>query len=378
MARFSSRIASELTPGRIAQAIEGRRGRLLDLTESNPTAACIPYPEERILAALSRPEVLRYEPTALGLPAAREGVSCYYGGRVAPDRLLLTASTSEAYSYVFKLLCDPGDRILVPRPSYPLFEFLAHLEGVEVDQYSMRYADGWYIDLESVARSVDTRTRAIVFVNPNNPTGSYLKQDEYEALASFGLPLIFDEVFGDYSLRPDPRRAEMAVGDSGPLSFTLSGLSKVAALPQMKLGWIAVSGEGGTEALHRLEFIADTFLSPGTPVQWAAGEFLALSGEIREQIGARTRENLRYLQELAGDSPARVLDVEGGWYATLQVPRVRTEEEWILHLIEDWDTLAQPGFFFDFESEAFLVVSLLTESAIFAEGARRTILASKG
>lgn len=378
MGQFSSRITWELKPGRVAQAMESRKGKLLDLTQSNPTEAGLHYPADRLLPPLADPRVLKYEPSPFGLRYARESISSYYRGSVAPDRILLTASTSEAYSYLFKLLCNPGDRILVPRPSYPLFEFLAHLEAVEVRQYPMHYADGWYIDVESVAQAIDDRTRAIVYVNPNNPTGSYLKQPEYEALASHGLPLIVDEVFTDYPLRPDPLRVASVAGRNEVLTFALSGLSKVAGLPQMKLGWIATSGPSSDEALLRLEFIADTFLSPGAPVQLAAPEFLDFAADLRQQIRTRTGQNLTRLQELARHSAVRVLDVEGGWYATLQIPRIRSEEEWVLHLIEEWDTLVQPGYFFDFESEAYLVLSLLTRSEIFEEGAKRTILATKG
>jgi alanine-synthesizing transaminase len=378
MGRFSSRISWSLEPNRLSQAIEARRGSVLDLTQSNPTAADISYPDLRIINALADVRSLRYEPTALGLESAREAVSDYYGGWVDIDRILLTASTSEAYSYVFKLLCDPGDRVLVPRPSYPLFEFLAHLECIEVVQYPMHYHAGWYIDTEALASLVDDRTRAIVYVNPNNPTGSYLKQREYEALASHGLPLIVDEVFADYALRPDQARIATVSGCKDVLTFALSGLSKVAGLPQMKLGWIVTSGPGCREALQRLELIADTFLSPGAPVQLAAREFLQIGKEVRHEILSRTKRNLDRLRGLSEDSPAQVLDVEGGWYATLQVPSVRTEEEWVLHLIEKHGTLVQPGYFYDFESEAYLILSLLTEPEVFAEGAARTILSTKG
>lgn len=378
MVQFSSRISWSLAPSSLAQAVEARRGELLDLTQSNPTAAGIEYPDWQVIHALADSRSLRYDPAALGLETAREAVSAYYGGWIPVERILLTASTSEAYSYVFKLLCDPGDRVLVPRPSYPLFEFLAHLECVEVAQYPMRYDGVWHIDLDALAGMIDERTRAIVYVNPNNPTGSYLKQGEYQALASHGLPLVVDEVFSDYPLRDDPQRVATVSGCKDVLTFALSGLSKVAGLPQMKLGWIVTSGPDCAEALQRLELIADTFLSPGAPVQLAAPEFLRIAKEVRADIQKRTAGNLARLRQLAEDSPAQVLDVEGGWYATLRVPRVRSEEEWVLHLIEEHGTLVQPGYFYDFESEAYLILSLLTEPDIFAEGATRTILATKG
>jgi alanine-synthesizing transaminase len=384
MARFSSRISWSLQTSRIARAIDSRRGSLHDLTQSNPTDAGLSYPSDRILRALSDPRLLHYDPSAKGLLSARQTVSEYYEGTVTPERILLTASTSEAYSYVFKLLCDPGDAILVPRPSYPLFEFLAQLEAVEVVQYPMHYHQGWYIDLDALAASVTGRTRAVVFVNPNNPTGSFLKAHEYEFLASLcrrhGLALITDEVFADYGFGQDPARVRSVAGRDDVLTFVLSGLSKVSALPQLKLGWIAVGGPQADRgaALERLELIADTFLSVGTPVQYAAVELLAVRFQLQQQIASRTQANLAILKDLARDTPARVLDVEGGWYATLEVPRVRSEEEWVIELIEHYGTLVQPGFFYDFESEAYLILSLLTESDTFAEGARRNILACKG
>jgi alanine-synthesizing transaminase len=380
MRRFSSRIPWTLLPTELAEAVERRRGSLLDLTQSNPTMAGLPYPSECILAALARPASLQYEPSPLGLPAAREAVSAYYGGRVDPDHVLLTASTSEAYSYLFKLLCDPGDEVLVPRPSYPLFEFLAHLEGVSVSQYPMRYSDGWHIDLDTLETAVTNKTRAIVYVNPNNPTGSYLKQHEYEFLVTLGIPLIIDEVFRDYPFLTDTSRIDTVASRNGVLTFTLSGLSKVCALPQMKLSWIVCGGprDERQEAMRRLELIADTFLSVGSPVQHALPELLVVRHDLQQAIRERCAANLTELSRAAVAAPVRLLVVEGGWYATLQVPRIRTEEEWAMHLIEDHGVLVQPGFFFDFETEAHLVLSLLTDPHVFSEGVSRTILACKG
>ena len=380
MGRFSSRITWTLAPTDLAQATERNRERLLDLTQSNPTDAGLTYPADRILGALADVRSLRYDPSPFGLLSAREAVSAYYGGTVATGRIMLTASTSEAYSYLFKLLCDPGDQVLVPRPSYPLFDFLAQLEGVAVVQYPMRYSHGWHIDLDALAAAVTDRTRAIVYVNPNNPTGSYLKSAEYDFLARLGLPMIVDEVFRDYAFGPDDARVDTVAGRDDILNFALSGLSKVCALPQVKAGWIVSGGpeKERTEALRRLELIADTFLSVGTPVQYALPELLSMRTELQTAIIKRCAANLHVLIQAVAESPARVLHAEGGWYATLQVPRVRTEEEWVVHLIEDHGVLVQPGFFYDFESEAYLVLSLLTEPAIFEEGVRRTILACKG
>jgi hypothetical protein len=362
---------------------------------------------------------------------AREAVAEYYAQRgvdVAASRILLTASTSEAYSYLFKLLADPGDEILVPRPSYPLFDYLAALESVRVIQYPLRYDGVWHIDFAALASAITPRTRAIVVVNPNNPTGSYLKRAEWERLQTFGLPIVSDEVFSDFGFAPDLERVATLAGASDALTFSMSGLSKIAGLPQMKLGWIVAGGPNHAAALEGLEWIADTFLSVATPVQWALPRLLAASAAVQEQIRRRTRANLDHLmqrtsgtverasgvverasgfverasdmaprasgtperasgtvlrasgapeQRSAAGSPCRGRYVEGGWYAILEMPRIRTEEEWVLHLLSESDVLVQPGFFYDFEAEAFLVLSLLTSPAVFAEGLGR-ILDSAG
>ena len=380
MARFSTRIHWSLEPNRLAAATSAHSGTLLDLTQSNPTAAGIVYPED-LLDALTDSRALRYDPAPAGIATAREAVSGYYGGTVDPGRIMLTASTSEAYAHIFKLLCDPGDEVLVPRPSYPLFDFLADLEGVRAVQYPLHYTHGWYIDLDALSSAVTDRTRAIVFVNPNNPTGTFLKLQQYEVMSTlcgrYDMALIVDEVFADYPLGPDPLRVPTVSGKNDVLTFTLSGLSKVAGLPQMKLGWIVTGGPQADceEALKRLELIADTFLSTGTPVQYALPRFLEARTGIRQQISDRTRSNLDLLRTLTSNSPAQLLEPEGSWYATLRVPNTRTGEEWVLRLINEQDVLVQPGFFYDFESEAFLILSLLTERDTFAEGAKRTILA---
>jgi len=360
---FSSRLSWNLQTNRLSALADRKRRAgdpILDLTESNPTHAGIEYPRE-ILTALADERALRYDPTPRGLPSALESVSAYYGGEITPSRILLTASTSEAYSYLFKLLADPGDEILAPRPSYPLFDFLAALDSVQVRQYSLRYDGAWHIDFDTLERNITSRTRAIVVVNPNNPTGSFLKRQELERLESLGIPIICDEVFSDYEFAPDPSRVRTLAGERGVLTFSMSGLSKIAGLPQMKLGWIVASGPGHEAALDRLELIADTYLSVATPVQLALTKLLA--SPVREQIRQRTRANLDFLR-----SAVQPLNLEGGWYATLQVPRVRTEEEWALMLLEEHNVLLQPGFFFDFESEAFLVVSLLTSPQVFERG----------
>ena len=294
---------------------------------------------------------------------------------VSPSRILLTASTSEAYSYLFKLLANPGDEILVPRPSYPLFEALAGLDSVRAVQYPLRYDGVWHVDFDALERAVTWRTRAMVVVNPNNPTGSFLKRDEAARLEIFAagraLAILSDEVFADYGFGEDPARVVTLADTRTALTFVMSGLSKIAGLPQMKLGWIVASGPGNERALDRLEWIADTFLSVATPVQVALPRLLEISEGIRAQIRARTAANLALLRALTLRSAANVLTVEGGWYAVLQVPRTQSEEQWAIALLRDYNVLVQPGFFYDFESEAFLVVSLLTEAATFEKGVRR-------
>jgi alanine-synthesizing transaminase len=379
---FSSRFHWDFRPNRLTETLESRRragAQILDLTESNPTRAGFAYPPE-IACAFEDPRVLHYEPAPAGLVEARQAVASYYAGRghlVDTDRILLTASTSEAYAYLFKLLCDPGAQVVVPRPSYPLFEFLATMESVEVRQYSLSCHSEWAIDLESLAASITERTRAVVFVNPNNPTGSYVKLRELDTLVGLaserGIALISDEVFSDYPLVSDAERVNNLAAVEGCLAFSMSGLSKTAGLPQMKLGWIVVSGPERlrVEAMEKLEWIADTYLSVGAPVQYAAGRLLEAGAVVQRQIRRRSVDNLLVARNALKGSPANILPIEGGWYITVQVPRIRSEEEWALGLLTSEDVLVQPGFFFDFESEAYLVISLLTRPEVFAEGMAR-------
>jgi alanine-synthesizing transaminase len=382
---FSSRLQWDSQPNPLSILLAEKRrsgAAILDLTESNPTRAGLDYPGGELLAALADSRALLYEPDPRGLLAAREAVSGYYAQRgvdVPASRILLTASTSEAYSYLFKLLADPGDEVLVPRPSYPLFDYLAAMESVRVIQYPLRYDGVWHIDFEALESAITSRTRGIVVVNPNNPTGSYLKRTEWERLQTFGLPILSDEVFSDFGFGSGADRVGTLAGQSDALTFSMSGLSKIAGLPQLKLGWIVAGGPDHAAALEGLEWIADTFLSVATPVQWALRRILAASAVVQEQIRKRTRGNLELLTARASGAatPCRCLHAEGGWYAILEVPRIRTEEEWALGLLAESDVLVQPGFFYDFETEAFLVLSLLTPPAIFAEGLRR-ILDSAG
>jgi alanine-synthesizing transaminase len=384
---FSSRLNWDLAPNRLSRALEDKRSAgapILDLTESNPTAAGLVYPSEAILSALADSRSLRYEPSPSGIAAARAAVSEYYSTalnrNVAPDRILLTASTSEAYAFVFKLLADAGDEVLVPRPSYPLFEFLAALDSLRVVQYPLAYDGRWTIDFDALARCITPRSRAIVLVNPNNPTGSFLKQSELAPLVELcrdhGLALISDEVFTDYLVDARAPLVRSLVDVDEVLTFCLSGLSKVAALPQLKLGWIVAGGPPGLrqQAFERLELIADTYLSVAAPVQWAAPALLGSRGELQRQIIDRVEANRAFIAfQIGPSSPWRLLPAEGGWYAVIEAPRIYPEEEWVLKLLADDNVLVQPGFFFDFDREAFLVVSLLTPEAVFREGVERIL-----
>lgn len=374
---FSSRLHWQAAVNPIARALARRQQSYLDLTQSNPTRAGIEYPAD-ILSGFGDAGMLQYEPRAFGLPSAREQVAALHG--VDAGRVVLTASSSEAYAWLFKLLADPGDEVLAPRPSYPLFEYLAALESVRVVHYPLHYDHGWFIDCATLEERITARTRAVIVVNPNNPTGSYLKRDEVDRLAEIcrrhGLALISDEVFSDYAITEDARRVSSLVGESRVPTFCLNGLSKKAGLPQMKLGWMVVGGPGTAEALGRLELIADTYLSVGAPVQFALPGLLGARVTVQSQIRERLVRNLAALRVALDSAPAISLWApEGGWYATLQVPRVRSEEQWVLELLEKHGVLVQPGYFYDFEREAFLVVSLLTEPGVFDEGVARAVAA---
>ena len=381
---FSSRLHWDLRPNPLTELLRAKRAAgeaILDLTESNPTQAGFRYPEDEILDALSSARSLRYEPASAGLAAAREAVAERYyarlGEQVEPSRILLTASSSEAYAFLIKLLTEPGDELLVPRPSYPLFEFLATLENVRVSPYPLVYHEGWSIDTEALGRAITERTRAVVLVNPNNPTGSFVKKRELDRLVELcrenSLAIISDEVFSDYAFAADPERVARLTGVEEVLTFSLSGLSKVAGLPQMKLGCIVTGGPSSQRAaaLERLELIADTYLSVATPVQHALPRLLEAGENIREQIRRRTRKNLDTLIASTANSANRALHVEAGWYAIVQMPRIRTEEEWALHLLDRYNVLVQPGYFYDFDEDGILVVSLLARAEVFSEGLRK-------
>ncbi len=378
---FAARTAWRLTPNRFSTALAKarRRGRpLLDLTESNPTRVGLRYPAG-ILEALADPRGLEYRPEALGLREAREAVTAYYrdlGPELDPASVVLASGTSEAYSFLFRLLCDPGDEVLVAAPSYPLFEFLADLQDLKLVSYPLLYDHGWQIDLHSLEQRLGPRTRAVLVVHPNNPTGSYVDPAERQRLnelcARQGMALIADEVFLDFALAGSPPFTFAANQEA--LTFTLSGLSKICALPQMKLGWIVVSGpkDPRKQALERLEVIADTYLSVGTPVQLAAPGLLQERGGVQEQLRERVRRNLAELdRQLAAQKSCRRLEVEAGWYAVLRVPAVRPDEELAVTLLEEQDVVVHPGHFYDFTAEGYLVLSLIGAPEGFGEGLRR-------
>ncbi len=376
-----------MTPNRFSAALEKHRaaGReLLDLTASNPTTCGFRYDDEKILRALTSPLAMQYHPEAKGLAWARVAVSQYYRERspskksVSPLQLLLTTSTSEGYSFVFRLLCNPGDEVLVPAPSYPLFEFLADIQDVKLAPYCLLYDHGWQIDLHSVKEAVSERTCAIIVVNPNNPTGSYVKPQELDVLndlcAAHGLALIADEVFLDYSHSgvQQPSFAE----NKKALTFTLSGISKISALPQMKVAWIAVSGPEAltAPAMSRLEVIADTYLSMNAPVQLALPTLLEERRTIQPQVQSRVRTNLEELdKQLSAQQVCSRLEIEGGWYAVVRVPATRSDEELAIELLEKRSVLVHPGHFYDFSGDGYLILSLITPEAEFREGISRVL-----
>ncbi|HWH58990.1 MAG TPA: pyridoxal phosphate-dependent aminotransferase [Terriglobales bacterium] len=381
---FSHRTDWQLAPNRLTAAIEEARALgqpFIDLTISNPTRAGITYDGTSILDSLRHDASLDYDPQPKGLLAAREAVADYYRGRheeVDPESLILTSGTSEGYSYVFRLLANPGEEILVPKPSYPLFEFLADLQDVRLVPYPLLYDHGWQIDFHSVEKAIGPATRGIVLVNPNNPTGSYVSYAEREQLNDIcrqrGLALIVDEVFLDYSLGDVPYPSFAT--NTGALTFALTGLSKISALPQMKLAWIAVSGPANLaqEARQRLEVIADTYLSVSAPVQLAARTLLEQRLTVQSQILTRVQQNLAELdRQLALQKTCSRLAAEGGWYAILRVPVTQSDEDLAIALLREKGVLVHPGHFYDFPQDGFLVLSLIAGPAEFCSGIEKVL-----
>jgi aspartate/methionine/tyrosine aminotransferase len=383
---FSERTNWRLAQNRFTQAVEEVRAagkNILDLTASNPTRVGLEYDAVAILQALGSARALDYDPQAKGLPGARVAVAEYYRAEhgicaLDAERLVLTTSTSEGYSFVFRLLCNAGDELLVPKPSYPLFEFLADLQDVKLVPYPLIYDHGWQMDFPSLEKAVTKRTRGVVTVHPNNPTGSYVDADEMPILNAFcrghKLALIVDEVFLDYRLDDLPRAS--FAGNQEVLTFTLSGLSKISALPQMKVAWVVTSGppEQVGAAMGRLEVIADTYLSMNAPVQWAVPALLKQRENIQKQLLARVRKNLAELdRQIAGQQVCQRLSVEGGWYAVLRVPVTRSDEELAIALVREKAVVVHPGHFYDFPRDGYLVLSLITRENEFGEGIARVI-----
>ncbi len=360
----------------IARAVVARRAAgepLIDLTLSNPTQAGFAYPWELFAAPA---HAARYQPESLGLTGTRNIIAAHMRALGVPadaQRMMLTASTSEAYAFLFKLLCDPGDQVLVPTPSYPLFEHLARLESVDTRTYPLLSADNFAIDVHALRERINGHTRAIVIVSPNNPTGSIVTTAELRQLATLGVPIISDEVFGEFPLQPSPDASRTALGTPDALVFSLFGLSKLVGLPQMKLAWTCVSGPDAQveTALARLELIADTYLSVSTPVQLSIERLLDRGEGVRAQISERTRQNLQTLRDVARSCPAlSVLSPEAGWCVVVRLPTTHSEEQWVIDLIAA-GVLVHPGHFYDFQHEAFLVLSLLPEPSAFREGIER-------
>jgi alanine-synthesizing transaminase len=381
---FSRRTEWKLVCNRFTGALEQARqsgASILDLTISNPTRAGLIYDEPAILNSLRNARSLDYDPQPKGLLSAREAVADYYrqrGETVDPESLVLTTGTSEAYSFVFRLLANPDDEVLVAKPSYPLFDFLADLQDVKLVPFSLIYDHGWQIDFHTLEQAISEKTRAIVLVHPNNPTGSYVSAEERERLnelcTEHRLALIVDEVFLDYAHDGLQRRS--FVSNDAALTFTLSGVSKISALPQMKLAWIAVSGPAdmAQRALERLEVIADTFLSVSTPVQWAAQDLIEQRTAVQSQLNERVRTNLTELDRQLSQQKACVrLAVEGGWYAVLRIPAIMSDEESAISLLQQGGVLVHPGHFYDFPQDGYLVLSLISQPEDFREGISRLL-----
>jgi alanine-synthesizing transaminase len=380
---FASRTNWNLKPNRLAEALERHKSsgrRLLDLSASNPTDCGFKYDAPAIMRSLCAPASLQYHPDPKGLKSARQAVSAYYaeqGEAVAVDDLILTASTSEAYSFVFRLLCNPGDELLIPTPGYPLFDFLADVNDVRLVRYPLFYDHGWHIDMHALKQAITPSTQGIIIVHPNNPTGHFAKPEEIAQLnqicSANKMAIVADEVFLDFSLGSAQKSF---AANTGALTFTMSGISKISGLPQMKFAWLAVSGPEDIkrEALARLEMITDTYLSLNAPIQLAAPVLLQQRKQFQEQLMSRVRANLAELDaQLAGTRQISRLLVEGGWYAVLRIPATRTDEELALELLEKLDVYLHPGHYYDFPGDGYLVVSLITPEQDFHEGMRRIL-----
>ncbi|HEY2361841.1 MAG TPA: pyridoxal phosphate-dependent aminotransferase [Candidatus Angelobacter sp.] len=382
---FASRTNWNLKPNLLAEALEQHKAsglRLLDLSASNPTECGFKYDAPAIMRALCAPASLQYRPDPKGMKSARQAVSDYYaehGAAVAIDDLVLTASTSEAYSFIFRLLCNSDDELLIPTPGYPLFDFLADVNDVKLTRYPFFYDHGWHIDMHALKQGITPRTRGIIVVHPNNPTGHFTKAKEIAQLnqicSANQTAIIADEVFLDFSLGSEQKSF---VANSGVLTFTMSGISKISGLPQMKFAWLAVSGPHDVkrEALARLEMIADTYLSLNAPIQLAAPVLLQQRKQFQQQLMTRVRANLAELDsQLSEKKHVSRLAVEGGWYAVLRIPATRPDEDLAIELLQTHDVYLHPGHYYDFPGNGYLVVSLITPQDDFNEGLRRLLSA---
>jgi alanine-synthesizing transaminase len=376
---FADRTNWNLESNRLSETLARHRATgnsLLDLTSSNPTQCGFDYDDEAILRALSNPAALAYEPEPKGLPTARGAVAAYYAARgtlVAPGDIFLTTSTSEAYSFIFRTLCNTGDELLVPEPSYPLLRFLADVQDVRLVRYPLVYDHGWQIDLHALESAITARTCGVIVVHPNNPTGHFCKPEEItrlnEICSARQLTLIADEVFLDFVL--DGRQPASFAANAGALTFTLSGLSKISGLPQMKIAWLIAGGpeQMKKQALARLEVIADTYLSINAPVQIALPVFLEQRHGFQKQLMARVRGNLKeFDRQLAGQKRCSRLEAEGGWYAVVRVPATRGDEDLAIELLTKRGVYVHPGHFYDFPADGYLVVSLITPDQQFTRG----------
>ena len=378
---FSKRTNWDLQHNRLTQLIKERQDNglpLIDLTESNPTKCGFDYPVNEILTPLNKKTNLDYRPEPRGDLQARQAVADYYKDldlAVNPENIFLTTSTSESYNIVFRLLMDVGDEILVPQPSYPLLDYLAHINDVNIRHYQLRYDDEWHIDFHSLRSSISEKTKAILVIHPNNPTGSYIKKDEYNSLKEVALAnnlvIISDEVFSDYSFYEDDRRVKSFAGKDSILTFTLNGISKMLGLPQMKLGWIVVDGDkiAAKDASARLELITDTFLSVSTPIQNALPDWLNLGMQMNSQIMNRIKHNYEFLSKYAANNTMfRIYKIEGGWNVIIKTLSNDFDEEWSDLLVRKDGIITQPGYFYDFERNDCMVISLLVQEKLFRKG----------
>jgi alanine-synthesizing transaminase len=381
---FSDRTNWNLETNRLSELLARLRAggrQVLDLTASNPTESGFDYDAAAILQALSNPAALAYTPDPKGLIAARQAVAAYYAERsetVPVKDIVLTTSTSEAYSFVFRTLCNPGDEILIPSPSYPLFDYLAEIQDVKLARYPLVYDHGWQIDFHALERAITARTRGVIVVHPNNPTGHFAAAGDVARLNQIcggrEMGIIADEVFLDFAL--SGKQATSFAKNEGALTFTMSGLSKICGLPQMKIAWLVASGPEPqkAQALARLEVIADTYLSMCGPMQWATPAFLVRRHAFQEQVMTRVRENLAELdRQLSEQKSCSRLEVEGGWYAVLRVPATRSDEDLALEMLAKESVYVHPGHFYDFPGDGNLVVSLITPKGNFAEGMKRLL-----